>query len=597
MRCCGFAMRIERIAPAKRPDLLLVVMGIALLVATFAPRLWLLRIRSFDPDEFEHLHASWLLSKGFLPYRDYFEHHTPALYFFLAPVFAFFDVETSFAEAKAMMIFSRQLMCVLTGLALLLVLGLGWRWRDWRVGLAGAVFTSGTITFLKKTLEVRPDVLCAVFWMACLLLLLRAVTQTDAGTRRARGFFFGSGVLLGLTVLTTQKMLFTVPGFALTMVWYAVDRRSHGTVKMRCQNVLWQLAGFALPLAVTLGYFAGRDGLYEFVEFNLLLNLRVANHFPPYGTIRTVLSQNPVILGLGMIGCARVAIGMFKEAAFRRGDFVLVINTLGLIFGLFLLPQPYRQYFLTFLPLLGLLGATGLVDMVDWLLALRRRRPSWLRPSRVVTIAGTFAVVTTVGLWWSLTSPDYAVDLCVEVLFAVCALALAMIPLSFGRGGSALAIVLLLWSIYPLNQIHAAFEWTNRRQLAILRYVLENTTPEETVMDGWSGIGVFRPHAWFYWFPHGDINPLFTPEQRRGLLEDLRSGKIAPKLVNLDASVQSILPEVTEFFTKNYEPVGLLSIRKRNRWLDLAILPSELQPHSSPVSAPLPELEGKLSSH
>ena len=212
-------MRIQRIARAKRQDLLLVVMGITLLVATFAPRLWLLRIREFDPDEFEHLHTSWLLSKGFVPYRDYFEHHTPALYFFLAPVFAFFDVETSFAEAKAMMVFSRQLMCMLTGLALLLILWLGWRWRDWRVGLVGAVFASSTITFLKKTLEVRPDVLCAVFWMACLLLVVHAVKQSDARARRTRGFFFGSGALLGLAVLTTQKMLFTFPGFALTMAW------------------------------------------------------------------------------------------------------------------------------------------------------------------------------------------------------------------------------------------------------------------------------------------------------------------------------------------------------------------------------------------
>ncbi len=590
-------MRIERIARTRRLDLLLVVVGIALLVATFGPRLWLLRIRAFDADEFEHLHASWLLSKGLLPYRDYFEHHTPALYFFLAPVFTFFNVETSLAEAKAMMIFSRQLMCMLTGLALLLILGLGWRWRDWRVGLVGAVFASSTITFLKKTLEVRPDVLCVAFWMGCLLLVVHAVKQSDPGARRTHGFFFGSGALLGLALLTTQKTLFTFPGFALVMVWYLVDEHSRGTFKMRLRNVLRQLTGFALPMAITLGYFTWRGGLYEFVEFNLLLNLRIANHFPAYGTIKTVLSQNPVILGLGMIGCAHAAVGMFKEAAFPRGDFVLVVNTLGLIFGLFMLPQPYRQYFLTFLPLLGLLAAAALVDIVDFLLLLHKRIPSEFRPSRVLPVAGAFAIVTGLGLCWSLASPDYTVDLCVQILVAAFAFTLALIPICLGHGGPAIAVVLLIWSVYPLNQIRAAFEWDNRQQLAILQYVLENTTPEETVMDGWSGIGVFRPHAWFYWFPHGDINPLLTEEQRLQLFEDLRNGKINPKLVNLDACVQAILPEVTEFFMDNYQPVGLLSIRKRSRWLDLAILPDERQPRSSPLSAPLPELQGKLSTH
>ncbi len=575
-------MKMERIARLRRADWLLVVAGMVLLIATFAPRLWLLRTRSFDPDELEHLHASWLLSRGQLLYRDYFEHHTPVLYFLLAPSFAFFEVETGFAEARAMMIFGRRLMCILAGLSLLLVLGLGWRWRDWRIGLVGAVFASSMITVLKKSLEIRPDVPCMVFWSASLVLVVHAIRQPDAGAGRARWFLFGSGILLGLAVLTTQKMLFAFPGFALVMLWYLVDWRSHGTFFIRFHNTLWQLAGFALPIAATLGYFAWRDGLWEFVEFNLLLNLRVANHFPPYGTIRTVLSQDPTILGLGLLGCMRAGVGMFKEAAFRRGDFVLVINTAGLIFGLFLLPQPYRQYFLTFLPLLGLLAAAALVDAADYLLLRRRHAASRAWRSRAVTIAGTLVVLTGFGLWWSMTSPDYAVDLCVEVLVAVCALGLALIPISLGRGGPALALVLLLWSIYPLNQIHAAFAWDNRRQLAILRYVLENTTPQETVMDGWSGIGVFRPHAWFYWFPHGDIHPMLTPDQRQQLLDDLRSGRIAPKLVNLDASVRAISPEVKEFFVKHYEPVGLLSIRRRKCSLDVTSRPDEPPPSSLP---------------
>ena len=30
-------------------------------------------------DEFEHLHASWLVSTGKVPYKDFFEHHTRLL--------------------------------------------------------------------------------------------------------------------------------------------------------------------------------------------------------------------------------------------------------------------------------------------------------------------------------------------------------------------------------------------------------------------------------------------------------------------------------------------------------------------------------------
>jgi len=41
-------------------------------------------------DEFEHLHASWLVSTGKVPYRDFFEHHHPLLWYMSAPIVALF---------------------------------------------------------------------------------------------------------------------------------------------------------------------------------------------------------------------------------------------------------------------------------------------------------------------------------------------------------------------------------------------------------------------------------------------------------------------------------------------------------------------------
>src|SRR5262245_18678610 len=43
--------------------------------------------RGIDPDELEHLHAAFCVSRGELPYRDFFEHHGPALYYALLPLF------------------------------------------------------------------------------------------------------------------------------------------------------------------------------------------------------------------------------------------------------------------------------------------------------------------------------------------------------------------------------------------------------------------------------------------------------------------------------------------------------------------------------
>lgn len=41
-------------------------------------------------DETEHLHMSWLVSIGQVPYRDFFEHHNPLLWYVFAPISALF---------------------------------------------------------------------------------------------------------------------------------------------------------------------------------------------------------------------------------------------------------------------------------------------------------------------------------------------------------------------------------------------------------------------------------------------------------------------------------------------------------------------------
>ena len=36
-------------------------------------------------DTLEHIHASWLVYANFIPYKDFFEHHNPLLWYMFAP--------------------------------------------------------------------------------------------------------------------------------------------------------------------------------------------------------------------------------------------------------------------------------------------------------------------------------------------------------------------------------------------------------------------------------------------------------------------------------------------------------------------------------
>jgi len=54
------------------------------LLAYVVGLLSLLTVRYFDPDEFEHVQFSWMISQGLVPYKDFFESHTPLTHFLLS---------------------------------------------------------------------------------------------------------------------------------------------------------------------------------------------------------------------------------------------------------------------------------------------------------------------------------------------------------------------------------------------------------------------------------------------------------------------------------------------------------------------------------
>ncbi len=60
--------------------------ALLILAGTFAIRFNLFQTRWLSSDEFEHLHAAWCQSEGLVPYRDFFEHHTPWFYWLLLPL-------------------------------------------------------------------------------------------------------------------------------------------------------------------------------------------------------------------------------------------------------------------------------------------------------------------------------------------------------------------------------------------------------------------------------------------------------------------------------------------------------------------------------
>jgi 4-amino-4-deoxy-L-arabinose transferase-like glycosyltransferase len=526
-----------------------------LILITYGLRFWLLKVRFFDRDEFQHLHSAWYISKGMLPYRDYFDHHTPLFHFLLAPFFAFFKVDTDVSEAIAFIFLTRQCMWMFTGIILVLAFWLGKIWRDERIACVATLFLTNTIFFFEKTLEIRPDLLAVIFWLGCLIMLVRAIQSDDAESRKIRWLFAGSGALLGLGILCTQKLLFALPGMVVVVAWYLIDPRSPGTFQVRFRNLLFQFSGFCSPILLMLLYFLLRGTLNEFIEYNLLLNLRWKRRFTPYDHLQNLVRQNPFLVAFGIVGLIRALVVLFRHDTFRRGEFVLVLNTIGLVVGLFLMPVPHRQYYLLFLPLVAILAGTLFVDAVATLAQLPERQYKWPWPSSVAVVL--LAVLLGITLWYTLqmAKPRLLTDTFYPIMWIGVLVGVVILLIRRHRDG-ALALLLIALSIYPLHQMRGAFRTRNTGALNDIRYIIENTTPQDTIMDGSSGRGVFRPHAYFYYILFREIRLMISDQERLELLEALRSGRIAPKLTVLDKDLRALSPEIRAFFEEHYEPVG-----------------------------------------
>lgn len=551
-------MRRAGIAPAAATAL-------ALLLLPFLLRLPLLERRGFNPDELEHTHFAWCVSKGLVPYRDYFEHHTPWLHYLLQPLFRVYAAETSGDDALALLAAARRVMWVFAGLGLLALFGVARAVAGRREAWAAALLLANAPIFLSKSLEVRPDVPAAALLMGSVWLAARAFARERRGAPAWRALF-GSGLLLGAAAMFTQKVVFALPGFAVACAWEALRAPGPGTPGRRLARLAPLAAGAALPVVLTLAYFAARGALWLFVYDNFLLNA----NWPGLGAREFLLAwlrEDTLLVLLGTAGCAwRVAPLLRRDTS---GESVVALSGASLVAAFAVHPAVTFHYFLLVLPFVAVFAGIALVRGLERLLAALARAEVPARRRAAAAAVATLIAVLVLGHAWLAGGERLRELLGVAGPAAVvgtAAVAALLLATALARGSPAwtLAAVFALTSLHPLLRLHAAFQRGNWMTVQGIRYVLRNVAPWEPCLDGFTGLGLVRPHAFFHPFQNAHTLAIQTPEQRRTLLADLESGAVLPKLIFWNHYLkEGVTPELEAFLLRHYVPTGLEPIRIR----------------------------------
>ncbi len=210
------------------------------------------KFTGIDVDEVEHLHCAWLTAQGLVAFRDFWQHHSPAVWLSLAPLMRF--VEPSAQIFTYSRLLAGGIFFLNGAIAWMISRGIWGRRADARMFFL--LLSSAAI--IGEFLWLRPDIfmhfwlLCGVYW----------ALQTLSGRRFA---FLLSGLCFGMAAAFSSKqyLLYALP---LVLSVRCVSARER---LFRAGSYLAGLAAGVMPLFLYLA----RQGLVrEFLHWTVASN-------------------------------------------------------------------------------------------------------------------------------------------------------------------------------------------------------------------------------------------------------------------------------------------------------------------------------------
>ena len=212
-------------------------------------------------DEFEHLHASWLVSIGKLPYRDFLEHHNPLLWYLSAPiVHLFFDNVLIFYVMR----FISALASLLIGFYIYKITLF---WSDKKGAWLTIALYLGNMITLYCFYQYRPDTYMNLCFIAGIYYLLQAL-KTNRSSLLLTSF-----LCFTFSFLFLQKISLLLLAVCFILLWLI------GTKKLRLKTVVFAAFPSVLILFCFLGFFYFKGAFIEYFDINYHLNRIMLSYY------------------------------------------------------------------------------------------------------------------------------------------------------------------------------------------------------------------------------------------------------------------------------------------------------------------------------
>lgn len=311
----------------KLPDIFIHSLIIVLAIAIISLIAGLSFSRYLVSDEFEHLHAAWLVSQGQIPYKDFFEHHTPLLWYLLAPIFLLFKSPILIVSSARLLILS------FVALVFFLVYKITAEMFSKWSGIFAIFTLSTTFLYIQNTIEIRPDTPMIFFWLVSWFYFLKA-TKNDS-----LKYYIYTGLFLSVAFLFKQVIILALLAYLIILFF---EKR-----KFILKNSISLIASFLFIQLIVLAIFYFLGGLNQYLNLNFWWNLKINNyyHFPIFNGLKRYLYYDWFLYLLGIMGLSIVIKKWIKEKIIKTSELLAVIFLIILALFLILLTNaPYTHY-------------------------------------------------------------------------------------------------------------------------------------------------------------------------------------------------------------------------------------------------------------
>ncbi len=212
-------------------------------------------------DEYEHLHASWLVSIGKLPYKDFLEHHNPLLWYLSAPIVRLFY---NHAIIFYVMRFISALASVFT---CFYIYKIALFWGDKKNSWLAIAFYLSHIVTIYHSYQFRPDNFMNLCFIAGVYYLFQTLRTNKLS------FLTISFLCFTFSFLFLQKitlLLLVVEVILLWLIW---------SKKLKINMAILASLPSILLLSLFLSFFYVKDFLWEYLEANYRLNHALLSYY------------------------------------------------------------------------------------------------------------------------------------------------------------------------------------------------------------------------------------------------------------------------------------------------------------------------------